>query len=220
MPPRFLARLTAPVLIDHMQMTRELSAPPESANSTNYPTSFDPVSALLQIECRLSSGPRIGAVRGYSSKGPRPPPVTEPGVGLTYAGLACSLLAFLVVLGRLGDSPGSAPRVLTPPGPCGWACCPASPRPLAGAVLHLSLHGDPCRTRSAGATAGFAEGGLRRCCRNQREQDRHASSRIVTHRAMALIGHSFRSNKVAAARTRRADNNAAIRMAARHRASG
>ena len=47
-----------------------------------------------------------------------------------------------------------------------------------------------------------------------------STSRIVTHRAMALIGHSFRSNKVAAARTRRADNNAAIRMAARHRASG
>ena len=46
------------------------------------------------------------------------------------------------------------------------------------------------------------------------------ASGIVTHRAMALIGHSFRSNKVAAARSRRADNNAAIRMAARHRASG
>jgi len=46
------------------------------------------------------------------------------------------------------------------------------------------------------------------------------ASRIVTHRAMALIGHSFRSNTVAAARTLRADNNAAIRMAARHRASG
>ena len=23
-------------------------------------------------------------------------------------------------------APGSAPQVLTPPGPCGWACCPAS----------------------------------------------------------------------------------------------
>ena len=46
------------------------------------------------------------------------------------------------------------------------------------------------------------------------------ASRIVTHRAMALIGHFFPSNKVAAAHTRRADNNAAIRMAARQRASG